>query len=72
MKLSELVEMPIGAMAQASVQRHPELEWKTPEVAEKLSKWAAENGYPMEYVVCAMLNWLGTFCEDTPQPNENN
>jgi len=72
MKMIELIEMPLGAMAHASVQRHPELEWKTPEVAAKLAKWAQENGYPVEYVVCAMLNWLGTFCEDTPKPDEIN
>ncbi len=72
MKMIDLIETPLGVMAHASIQRNPELEWKTPEVAKNLAKWAAENNYPVEYVICALLNWLGTFCEDTPQPTNTN
>jgi hypothetical protein len=70
MKLKELIETPLGVMAQAAVQRNPELEWATPEIAKSLKQWADENGYPIEYVICGLLNWLGTYCEDVSQPGE--
>lgn len=66
MKLKELLTTPIGALAMASIQNYPELEKITPAVSANLRDFAAENGYPLEALICAVLNILATQCDDAP------
>ena len=66
MKMKELVETPLGVLAVASIQNHPELETTTPAIARSLRDWARANGYTLQAVICALLNWLATECDDAP------
>jgi hypothetical protein len=64
MKMVELLDTPIGALAAASVRNYPELETLTPVISKKLKAFADENDMPLEYLICAVLNWCATRCED--------
>jgi hypothetical protein len=64
MKVKQMLETPIGHFASASLQNHPELDKQTPENTQKLVEFAAENGITIEGIICALVNWMGTNCED--------
>ena len=64
MKVKTMLETPIGQFASASLQNQPELDKLTPENTRKLVEFAEENGITIEGVICALVNWMGSNCED--------
>jgi len=68
MTTDELMETKLGVIVLAAIERQPELEVITPDIAIELKKWAESNGYTAEAVVCGLANWLGMFCTNVEFP----
>jgi hypothetical protein len=70
-KVKQMLETPIGHFASASLANHPELGKDTPRNTHLLVEFAATNGITIEGVICALVNWMGSNCEDrTPDEPE--
>lgn len=68
MKLKTMLETPIGNFAAASLKNHPELDKQTPENTRKLVAFAKMEGITIEGVICALVNWMGSNCEESIVP----
>lgn len=65
MKMKEMLETPIGHFASASLHNHPELGKDTPRNTKLLVEFAAMNGITIEAVICALVNWMGSNCDES-------
>jgi len=72
MKIKVMLETPIGHFAAASLANHPELNTETPKNTKLLVEFATLNGITIEGVICALVNWMGSNCEElkVPPPTE--
>lgn len=64
MKIKELLDTTIGAMASACLANNPELKDRTPEILQKMRLWANENSIPLDGLFCAIVNYMGVNCEE--------
>ncbi len=64
MKVKEMLETPIGHFASASLANHPELGKDTPRNSQLLVEFAAMNGLTIEAIICALVNWMGSNCDE--------